>query len=108
MKDIIDKGEVAKSEEFAVLHLVLEAICQQNDSVELRADDVREILEEMYEQVVSAHQKRRSDPLNASTVSSSGRISLEANLILCHILVHAYHTINIFIKNQKAKKLTAG
>lgn len=27
VKEIVDKGDVAKSEEFAILHLVLEALC---------------------------------------------------------------------------------
>lgn len=97
VKEITSRATVAKSEEFAILHLVLEALCQQVGSAELRTGDIQAILQEEYEDVVSGRQDRRSDALNNSGVVSNGRTSLKANLILCHILVHLYLVIGTCI-----------
>lgn len=49
----------------------------------------------------------RRDGLNNSGVISNGT-SLEANLILCHILVHVYLVIGTYIRRQKTTAPTAG
>ena len=98
VKEIIDKGQVKTNEEFALTGLYIDVVCQQKESTECRYDDIRTILQEMYDHGVTADNGRQRN----------NQASLTSNLIVCHMLVHSYEALNIFVKYQKQRDRSLG